>query len=205
MPHVAAFCAAHPAISIDLMLGERQLDLREDAIDLAVRLGDPGRPPGLIRTRLGEFRLVACAAPEYLAERGEPRTAGDLAGHACVVQSASTLRDVWTFSRGGGSSARRAAGESAKVSGPLRSNDVESLAIAVRAGMGIAVLPDFLVAGDLRRGNLRQVLPRLETPRVAIYAVYAERRHLPARVRALLDFLVVRLRGERGNSKGKQK
>ena len=97
MTHLAAFSTAHPAISIDLRLGERQLDLREEAVDLAVRLGDPGRAPGLIRTRLGEFRLVACAAAAYLEVRGAPRTAADLVRHACVVQAGATVRDLWTL------------------------------------------------------------------------------------------------------------
>jgi DNA-binding transcriptional LysR family regulator len=79
----------------------------------------------------------------------------------------------------------------------MRSNDVEALAAATRAGMGIALLPDFLVAADLRRGTLRAVLPRFAIRRVDVYAVYSERRHLPARTRALLDFLVARLRRRR--------
>jgi len=84
-----------------------------------------------------------------------------------------------------------------QVAGPLRTNDVEALAAATRAGMGIARLPDFLVAGDLRRGTLRRVLPRFATRRVDVFAVYSQRRHLPARTRALLDFLTARLRARR--------
>lgn len=194
LPHLAAFSAAHAAIAVDLRTGERQVDLGEEAFDLAVRIGNPGRAPGLIHTRLADFDLVTCASPAYLAAHGTPRSPAALARHACLVQAAVTPRDVWAFSPAGAPRRGAAAALSARVAGPLRSNDVESLAVAARCGMGIAVLPDYLVADDLARGALRRVLPRFAARRVDVYAVYAERRHLPARVRALLDFLVTRLR-----------
>jgi DNA-binding transcriptional LysR family regulator len=136
---------------------------------------------------------VTCAAPAYLAARGMPRTPADLAAHACVLQSGRTRRDVWSLTPTGGG--RRRAGDApVQVTAALRTNDVEALAVAARAGTGIARLPDFLVADDLARGALRAVLPRYRARRVDVFAVYTERRHLPARTRALLDFLKARLR-----------
>lgn len=191
LPHLAAFAATHPAIELDLALGERPVELNEEGFDLAVRIGDPGRAPGLIRTRLTSFTAIPCAAPAYLAERGTPRQPADLAQHACLVQIGMMRHDRWTLTsdRKG-----RSEKQTVSVAGPLRSNDVEGLAVACRAGLGVAVLPSFLVGGDLQDGHLRRVLPRWQPRTVEVWAVYAERRHLPARGRALLDFLVERLR-----------
>jgi DNA-binding transcriptional LysR family regulator len=160
VPQLAAFAAAHPAITVDLVLGERRLELAEEAVDLAVRIDAPGSAPGLIHTRLTDFAVVACAAPAYLAAHGVPRTPADLAQHACLLQAGPSRGDVWSFA------ARRAERVAVQVRGPMRSNDVEALAAATRAGMGIALLPDFLVAADLRRGTLRAVLPRFAIRRV---------------------------------------
>jgi DNA-binding transcriptional LysR family regulator len=111
-------------------------------------------------------------------------------------QAGPTRGAVWTFTPAS-QSGRRAESVVVEVAGPLRTNDVEGLAAATRAGMGIARLPDFLVASDLRRGTLRRVLPRFATRRVDVFAVYSQRRHLPARTRALLDFLTARLRSRK--------
>lgn len=200
LPHLAAFAGAHPQITVDLLLGERRLDLVEESIDLAVRIGDPGRAPGAIHTRLTDFGVVACAAPSYLELHGTPRDPADLARHACLRQIGPARGDVWSFAARG-IRVRRAARPrprtSTAVRGPLRSNDVEGLVAAARAGMGIGLLPDFLVAGDLGRGTLRQVLAQFPVRRIEVFAVYPERRHLAARTRALLDFLAARLRPRR--------
>ena len=196
VPAVAAFGAAHPAITVDLLLAERRRDLTEERIDLAVRIDDPGRASELIHTRVGSFEVVTCAAPAYLAAHGAPRTPADLAAHACLLQSGPTRGDAWSFTPRA-QSARRAESVAVQVTGTLRTNDVEALAAATRAGMGIARLPDFLVRADLRRGTLRRVLPRSAVRRVDVFAVYSQRRHLPARTRALLDFLTARLRDRR--------
>ncbi len=185
LPHLAAFSAAHPAVALDLVLGERRLDLVEEKVDLAIRIDDPGRAAGLIRTRLGGFEVITCAAPAYLKLRGRPKTPADLARHACLLQVGPSRSNLWRFV---------GAEDAVEVRGPLRSNDVEALAAATRAGMGVARLPRFLIASDLRRGTLRALLPRFAVREVAVFAVYTERRHLPARTRALLDFLIDRFR-----------
>ena len=188
VPALAAFGAVHPAITVDLVLAERRLDLGEERIDLAIRIDDPGRGSELVHTRVGDFAVVTCAAPAYLAAHGTPRAPDDLARHACLLQAGPTRGAVWSFAPAAGAR-RRPEPIAVAVGGPLRTNDVEALAAATRAGMGIARLPDFLVRDDVRRGTLRAVLPRYPIRRVAVFAVYSERRHLPARTRALLDFL----------------
>jgi DNA-binding transcriptional LysR family regulator len=188
-PHLAAFAARHPAIALDLMLAERRLDLAEEDVDLAIRIDDPGRAPGLIHTRLGELAVRPYAAPAYLAAHGTPRTPMDLARHACLLQTGPTRGSTWTFTINGASPDR----VSVPVRGPLRSNDMESLAAAARAGMGVALLPDFLAAVPSAM-RLRPLLSRCTPRRVPVFAVYGERRHFPARTRALLDFLLARMR-----------
>lgn len=192
LPHLAAFSVAHPGLVIDLRTGERYVDLSHESYDLAIRIGDPGQSSGLIRTRLTEFHSIACAAPSYLEANGTPRSPSALEQHACLVQAAQAPRDVWTFTP------RRRTDRPevlrAKVTGSFRSNDVESLAIAARGGLGITLLPDYLIAADLEQGTLRRILPGYDTREVEVWAVYAERRHLPRRVRVLLDFLIPRLR-----------
>jgi DNA-binding transcriptional LysR family regulator len=194
VPALAAFGAAHPGITVDLVLAERRLDLGEERIDLAIRIDDPGRASELVHTRVGDFGVVTCAAPSYLSARGIPRVAADLARHACLLQAGPTRSAVWSFTPARG---RRGEPTTVAVGGPLRTNDVEAIAVAARAGMGIARLPEFLVRDDLRQGALRAVLPRFATRPVDVFAVYSERRHLPARTRALLDFLAQRLRARR--------
>jgi DNA-binding transcriptional LysR family regulator len=196
VPALAAFRAAHPAITIDLVLAERRLDLVEERVDLAIRIDDPGRASELVHTRIGTFGVATCAAPAYLAAHGRPRTPADLARHACLLQSGPTRGNAWSFAPAACAD-RRDEAVTVHVTAALRTNDVEALAAAARAGMGIARLPDFLVAADLRAGRLRAVLPRFAARRVDVFAVYAERRHLPARTRALLDFLKARLGGRR--------
>jgi DNA-binding transcriptional LysR family regulator len=106
------------------------------------------------------------------------------------VQTGGLKRDTWRFERGD-----NAPLIAVDVNGPFHTNDVDALRRAACAGIGVGLLPDFLVEADVRAGSLRRVLPRFSGPRVPIFAVYSQRRHLPARVRALLDFLIRSLRG----------
>ncbi len=197
VPAVAAFTAVHSAITVDLVLAERRLDLVEEEIDLAIRIDDPGRASELVHTRLGDFAVVTCAAPSYLRRRGTPKAPSELARHACLLQSGPTRGTIWSFAARAANGRRAAEPATVAVAGPLRTNDVAAIAAAARAGMGIARLPEFLVAADLVAGVLRPVLPRFATRRVDVFAVYSQRRHLPARTRALLDFLIGRVRGKR--------
>jgi DNA-binding transcriptional LysR family regulator len=190
VPLLAEFSSEHPAIRLDLMLTEQQLDLAEERIHLAVRFAAPGTRADLIHTRLGSFTMIPCAAPGYLEKHGTPHKPDDLRRHACLVQTGGLKRDTWRFERGD-----NAPLIAVDVNGPFHTNDVDALRRAACAGIGVGLLPDFLVEADVRAGSLRRVLPRFSGPRVPIFAVYSQRRHLPARVRALLDFLIRSLRG----------
>ncbi|MBM3479937.1 MAG: LysR family transcriptional regulator [Alphaproteobacteria bacterium] len=182
---VAEYMAAHPQVSIELALNDRVVDLVEEGHDLAIRIGRLA-PSSLIARRLAPCRLVACAAPSYLRRAGAPRTPADLAGHECLGYTYAPARDAWRFVGPGGDDA------TVHVRGRLHANNGDALRVAALHGAGIVVLPSFIVGADLAAGRLRRVLPRHEAPPIAIHAVRPQGRHLSAKVRSFIDFLVPR-------------
>ncbi len=136
----------------------------------------------LIARQLSTMRLVACAAPSYLAVRGAPRHPRDLATHDCVIDSNVRNPRSWVFIIDG---ARR----SMRVNGRFSLNSALAARTVLLAGGGIGLAPSFVVEEDLRTGRLLEVLHEYCHYRRGIYAVYPHRRHLPGRVRLLLDFL----------------
>lgn len=184
VPQLPAFLERWPELSLELTLAERVVDVVEEDFDCAVRMIDPGRRPGVIARRVGAIAIVTCAAPDYLAARGTPRRPAELAAHDCLMQLTRPPRDRWAFGA-----------ESVAVQGRLRITDVEALRVAAVAGLGVARLPAFVVEDDLRAGRLRALLTRWRPAPVPVFAVYRERRHLPARVRVFVQFLTTVLRG----------
>jgi DNA-binding transcriptional LysR family regulator len=181
-PLVAAFAAHHPEMRFDAQLSDRFVDLVEEGFDLALRIGE-SPAQNLIARKLGETRLVPCAAPLYLRERGAPQAPADLAQHACLTYEYLPERSTWRFQDPAG-------GEHAvRVAGPMHANNGEMLAAAAVAGIGIAMEPDFIVAADLAAGRLVPILADYVPAPTSLYAVYPSRRHLSAKVRAFVDFL----------------
>lgn len=189
-PAIAAFLARHPGVKFDVSLSDRIVDIVEEGFDLAIRIGGAGSQ-NLVARKLGEMRLVACASPGYLARHGAPAAPEDLARHNCLTYEYA-LRDAWTF--------RDASGRehAVRVAGSLNSNNGELLAAAAVQGVGITLEPDFIVGPELKKGRLVPVLEGFEAPASPIYAVYPSRRHLPAKVRAFVDFLAGRFTGMKG-------
>ncbi|MGO7202094.1 substrate binding domain-containing protein, partial [Rhizobium ruizarguesonis] len=136
-----------------------------------------------------------CASPSYLAERGEPGDIDDLAAHDCLIFAGRNQRQGWRF-RGEGGPWVKAQGRSR-----LRLDSAEAIRDAALAGLGIALLPDFLVADDLVTGRLRQILTDLETDDAKIVTLYLDKRLLEPRVRRFVDLIVEEL-GRRGQSTG---
>lgn len=184
VPASAAFVRQHPAIEVDLSVSERVVDLVEEGFDLAVRVTQ-SVAPGLIARKLAPVRMVACAAPAYLRRHGTPGQPEDLARHACLVYSGSIHRNEWRFRRDGEECA-------VKVSGPICSNSGDVLLGAAVAGLGVIYEPTFLVYEALRERKLVPVLPRWAPEEFGLFAVYANRRFLPPKVRRYIDFLAER-------------
>jgi DNA-binding transcriptional LysR family regulator len=181
---VADFSSQYPEVTVDMALNDRIVDLVEEGYDVAVRIGRLA-DSSLIARRLAPCRMVACAAPSYLARHGEPRVPSDLSSHNCLGYTYMASWDEWRFEDPGGPA-------SVRVSGSLNSNNGEALAAAARRGLGIIVQPTFIVGEDLKAGRLVRLLADRQLYEPAISAVYPHARHLSAKVRSFVDFLVTR-------------
>ena len=179
---IPAYLDRYPAVQVSLSLNDRFVDVVAEGFDLAIRIAEL-EDSGLVARRIAPNRLVFCAAPAYLEKHGEPRVPQDLAIHRCLVYSNELKPDLWRVSGPGGL-------ESVRVSGPLCADNGDVLRSAALSGLGIALLPAFLVGADIRAGGLRQVLAAYCPPPIAINAVFPSRRFLSARVRSFVDFLV---------------
>lgn len=189
-PAIALFLARHAQVKFDVSLSDRIVDIVEEGFDLAIRIGATG-PENLVARKLGETQLVPCASPAYIARHGAPASPEDLTQHNCLTYEYA-LRDAWTF--------RDTAGRerTVKVAGSLNSNNSELNVAAAVQGVGIALEPDFIVGSELKKGTLVPVLKSFEAPALPVYAVYPSRRHLPAKVRAFVDFLAERFASTKG-------
>ncbi len=181
LPLLARFLTDTPEVSLDLQLTDRFVDLIEERFDLAVRIADLPES-SLVAKRLGDMRLVVCAAPAYLARRGRPQAPDELAGHACLIDTNFREPGVWTFRTG--SATRRV-----PVRGAIAANSASAIRTMAIAGHGIGLCPDFVVARDVQEGRLEALLSDYATAPRGIYAVYPNRQHLARRLRLLIDFL----------------
>ena len=181
-PRLPSFLAANPEVQIDLTLNDRFADLVEEGFDLALRIGELA-DSSLIARKLAPNRRIAVAAESYLEAHGRPQRPPDLVDHNCLTYTYRAQRHDWEFH---GPQGR----EQVRVSGNLEANDAGALREALLAGLGIALLPLWLVGEDIRDGRLEVVLPDYPAPDSAIYAVYAPGRFLSPKVRRFVDFLV---------------
>lgn len=184
-PAIAEFMARHAEVRFDVSLSDRIVDLVEEGFDLGVRIGGAGAD-NLVARKLGETRLVPCASPAYLSAHPPPKTPEDLARHNCFTYEYVTPRNVWRFRDASG--AERAV----RVAGTLHSNNGDLLAEVAARGAGIVFEPAFIVGPDVRAGRLVPLLQDYTPLPVPIYAVYPSRKHLSAKVRRFVEFLVER-------------
>jgi DNA-binding transcriptional LysR family regulator len=182
---VAGYVRRYPAVAVDLVLLDRAVNLVDERIDLAIRVAME-IDPNLIARRLTDCRSVVCASPAYLKEHGKPLRVEELAQRNCLTHSYFG-RSLWNFTR-------KDSGEpvSVAVAGNVSTNDAASLMSLARAGAGIAMLPTYLTAELLQAGELVPLFADCEPQVVGMYAVYASRKHMPATLRTMLDFLAER-------------
>lgn len=183
LPLIKTYLGAWPDIQVEVSFTDRLADIVEEGFDLAVRIGVTTADTRLVSRVIARCSVVLCAAPSYLTERSEPLQMDDLAGHDCLIFSSRGQRQAWRFPGEGGSWIK-APGRSR-----LRLDSGEALRDAALAGLGIAFLPDFLVADDLAAGRLRQILPGLQSDDVTIVALYPDKRLLEPRVRRFIDLM----------------
>jgi DNA-binding transcriptional LysR family regulator len=185
-PVVTRFLDLHPGVSVEMVLNDRNLDLIEEGIDLAVRIGDLPAS-SLLARRLGQVRRVLVASPDYVAERGMPRRPADLADHDIIFGTSRSGVLEWRF----GPTTR---GPAARISPRLLVNEVEAQLRAARAGRGIARVLSYQVVDDVTAGTLIRLLPRFEPAPLPVHLVTLGAGHMPPRVRAFLDHAVTELR-----------
>ena len=180
---LAEFLEIHPDLSADLILQGTPGDLVDEAIDIAICLGKL-EDTSLIAIKLASSPLVVCGAPDYFTRHGLPEKPEDLAEHNCMVNWAISPRDQWVFKKTAGN-------VSIKVSGRMQANAADPLRIAAVNGLGLVMLPTYIVGWDIRRGNLQVVLNDYMHSPLDIHAVYPHRKYLSAKVRSFLDFLKI--------------
>ncbi len=189
-PLLLEFMELHPKVRVNIDLNDRVVDLVTAGFDLAVRVGALV-DSALVARRLAPNKRVLVASPHYISMRGTPQVPADLAQHDCLVLTGAQGRqDRWTMGDGQG-------GETTvQVKGRLESNFGELLRDAAVAGSGIALHSTWHVADDLKAGRLQVVLPDYPLFATGIWAVMPQRRLVPPRVRAFVDFLA----GQLGNT-----
>ncbi|MBH2771111.1 LysR family transcriptional regulator [Serratia marcescens] len=189
LPLVPKFLVAWPEVQVEISFSDRLADIVEEGFDLAVRIGVTAPDTRLVSRTLARYRALLCASPAYLAARGEPQTVESLAEHEALLFSSRNQKQPWRL--------RDERGEwvKAPVRGRLRLDSGEALRDAALSGLGIAYLPEFMIAEDLAAGRLRQVLRAVAGEEVRIVALYPNKRLLEPRVRRFLDLLVDTLGG----------
>jgi len=181
-PLLPRFLAAHPGVSVETILIDRSVNLAEEDVHVAIRVG---RVPDstLIARKLGEVRMVTCAAPSYIERCGAPNSPSELRAHDCLVFSDRPGPVDWRFSHAG-------VRHSARVTGRLWANSLDVLVVAAREGVGIVRAPSWQVAGLCKRGELTRILMEYEPSAVPVSALYERARRTSLTVRAFLDFVI---------------
>ena len=188
MPALIAFTQAYPKIRLDVSFSDRVVNLLDEGFDAAIRLGRPDDSTYIAR-KLCPTRIVAVASPGYIERVGEPKHPSELATHECVIDTNFREAGVWRFREPDNGPLR------VSVSGRLHLNNGEACIAAAEAGQGIAYGPSFLAGAGIREGRLTRILGAFEIEPQGAYALYPAGRHLAAKVRALIEFLVDKFRG----------
>jgi DNA-binding transcriptional LysR family regulator len=186
VPITVEFLDAYPEIALRLVLTDRVVNTVEENIDISIRIG--ALPDSsMIATRVGSVRMVLCASPGYLAARGHPKEPGDLHHHDCISIDSAAAQRTWKFAKG-----------NREVAAPIRSrltvNDSEAAIDAAIAGAGIARVMSYKMEAARRAGTLVVMLEDFELEPLPLHIVYAERKPVPLKLRAFLNWVTPRLK-----------
>lgn len=186
LPISVEFLDAYPDIALRLVLTDRVVNTVEENIDIAIRIGALA-DSSMIATRIGSVRFVACASPAYLAAHGHPEKPDDLCNHDCIVIDDTTNRQAWKFANG-----------PREIAAPIRSrlavNTSEAAIEAAIAGAGIARVMSYKMEAAKRAGKLVVMLEPFEQEPWPVHIVYAERKPVPLKLRAFLNWVTPRLK-----------
>lgn len=185
-PLWGAFKAQNPKVTLDITLADRLVDLVEEGYDVAIRIATL-ESSTLVSKRLASTRMVLCASPTYLAQHGTPQHPSDLAHHAVISYVYWSTKDEWRFTGPEGP-------VSVKTRPIMNTNSGDTCRAAALAHQGIVLQPSFLVGRDVAEGTLVELMPAYQSLEMGIYAVYPTRKHVSAKVRALIEFLQAHFR-----------
>lgn len=192
LPVVTEFLRAYPEIDVRLLQADRAVNLLEEHVDLAVRIGELP-DSSLIATRIGSIRRVVCGSPSYLIERGTPRAPTDLKRHDCITFAGLSSPETWTFRKG-----------KSEVAIPIHSrlvvNTAEAAIDAAVSAIGLTRILCYQIAEARRLGALAILLEDFEPTPWPVSMVYAGQARLPLKLRAFLDFAAPRLKARLGDS-----
>ncbi|MBR8330612.1 LysR family transcriptional regulator [Burkholderia ambifaria] len=177
LPHVSAFLERYPRLTLDIQISDRYVNLVDEGIELAIRIGHL-EDSALRARRIGMFERVVVASKEYLAKRGVPHTPDDLRDHDCVIYTLLSSGATWRFRD-----------TDIPVSGRLRVNSPDAVRAAVNAGLGVGHGPAWLFEEGLENGRLQLILSGLADPAVPVQIVYVANRLLPTRAIVFIEFI----------------
>ncbi|PID61041.1 MAG: LysR family transcriptional regulator [Gammaproteobacteria bacterium] len=177
------FMSRHPDLRVELELSEREVDLVGEGVDVAIVLSDGLTDESLVARRLAVNKRIICASPGYLKENGTPETPEDLSRHNCLTHSSISHFNDWEFKTDNGVKVQR-------VKGNFHTNSASALHEAVKAGLGIARLANYVVQPSIEKGLVIPILQEHSVDSSSIQLVYPHRRHLSNKVRAFTDFMV---------------
>jgi DNA-binding transcriptional LysR family regulator len=181
-PVVARFLSKYPGVKIDFTMGERNIDMIDEGIDVAVRMTPPPDSSLIVRS-LATWRHVLCCSPAYLEKFGRPQQLAEVAEHNCIRHVNYPYGEEWRFVDRKGSPA------SVRVAGSLITNSGEALRTVALEGVAVCLAAGFMVHDDLESGRLVRLLPEYRPVELSMNAVYPHRHHLSAKVRTFIDML----------------
>lgn len=180
-PAISKFLITNTQLKVEIILQGSHVDLIAEGVDIAIYLGKL-EDTSLIARKLASSELVVCGSPEYFKSHGVPEEPEDLVNHSCLVNWAIPPRDRWKF--------KGVLGErEVKVSGRVQANAADPIQTAAKHGLGMVMLPKYIVGKDIENGSLQPVLEQFSISPLEIHAVYPHRKYMSAKVREFLEFL----------------
>lgn len=186
VPRLRKFMALHPALDIDVLLDDRNVDLIEGGIDVALRMGDL-QSSSLTARKIGEGRRIVVACLDYLDAHGVPKTPDDLADHEAVIYEQRGGGAQWAFTQGASTTV-------VTIKGRMKSNAAEAVREGVFAGIGFSVTSEWMFSPELASGRVRRVLEDWDLPPIGLWAVFPSGRNASAKARAFVSFIEQEMR-----------
>jgi DNA-binding transcriptional LysR family regulator len=184
-PKLGSFLEAHPKLRLELVMDDRNVDLLEENVDVAIRLGDLA-DSSLTARKIGEAERLVVASPEYLARHGSPRSPGELVGHTAIVYTPNAGVEQWRFRKG-------TSDVSVSVPSRLVCTAAEGVREAVLAGLGLAIISRWMMMAELKSGIVTPLLTEWELPSTALWAVFPAGRLPTTKARAFVSWFETRI------------